>query len=91
MRKLATFDLGVSDMTGRELKQVFKKARCLRCCITLPAFFVGFVVAVGLALYLVFVRNSPLDTAGVFICVALMSIPPMVYIIFGQAVVAICA
>jgi peptide/nickel transport system permease protein len=30
-----------------------------------------------------------LDTAGVFFCVGLMSIPAMVYIIFGQAVVAL--
>jgi peptide/nickel transport system permease protein len=46
-------------------------------------------IATGLALFLVFWRHSALDTMGVFICVALMSIPAMVYIIFGQAVVAL--
>ena len=46
-------------------------------------------MAVGFALFLVFVRKSALDTGGVILCVALMSVPPMVYIIFGQAVVAL--
>jgi peptide/nickel transport system permease protein len=87
--KLATFDLGVSDVTGRELKQVFKEGAVPSLLLTLPAYIVGFCVATGLALFLVFVRNSALDTGGVFLCVALMSIPPMVYIIFGQAVVAL--
>lgn len=89
MRKLATFDLGVSDVTGRELKEVFQEGAIPSLLITLPAYLAGIVMAVGFALYLVFVRRSALDTTGVFICVGLMSIPPMVYIIFGQAVVAL--
>jgi peptide/nickel transport system permease protein len=89
MRKLATFDLGVSDVTGRELKEVFREGALPSLLITLPAYLVGIAMAVGFALYLVFVRKSMLDTTGVFICVGLMSVPPMVYIIFGQAVVAL--
>lgn len=89
MRKLATFNLGVSDVTGRELKEVFSEGALPSLLITLPAYLAGIVMAVGFALYLVFVRKSMLDTTGVFICVGLMSIPPMVYIIFGQAVVAL--
>lgn len=89
MRKLATFDLGVSDVTGRELKDVFREGAIPSLLLTLPAYIAGFFMAVGFALYLVFVRKSALDAAGVFVCVGLMSIPPMVYIIFGQAVVAL--
>jgi peptide/nickel transport system permease protein len=86
---LATFDLGVSDVTGRELKQVFREGAVPSLLLTLPAYIVGFCAATAIALFLVFVRNSALDTAGVFLCVALMSVPAMVYIIFGQAVVAL--
>ena len=89
MGKLATFDLGVSDVTGRELKEVFREGAIPSLLLTLPAYIVGFFMAVGFALYLVFVRKSALDTAGVIVCVGMMSIPPMVYIIFGQAVVAL--
>jgi peptide/nickel transport system permease protein len=89
MRKFATFDLGKSDVTGREISTVFKAGATPSLLITLPAFFTGLTIAVILSLYLVFLRNSPLDSAGVFLCVALMSIPAMVYIIIGQGVVAL--
>lgn len=89
MWKLATFDLGVSDVTGRELKEVFADGAKASLALMVPAYIVGFLMATGLALFLVFARHSALDTAGVIVCVALMSIPAMVYIIFGQAVVAL--
>ena len=89
LKKLATFELGVSDVTGRDLKEVFREGAIPSLLITLPAFFVGLALAVGVALYLVFVRNSILDTLGVLGAVALMSIPAMVYIIFGQAIIAL--
>ena len=87
--KLATFRLGVSDVTGRDLRDVFKEGAVPSLLITVPAFLVGLMLAVTLALYQVFVRDTPLDTLGALAAVALMSVPPMVYIIFGQAVVAL--
>lgn len=89
MWNLLTFDLGVSDVTGRDLKEVFAEGAVPSLLLMLPAYITGFFMATGLALYLVFVRKSALDTAGVIVCVALMSIPPMVYVIFGQAVLAL--
>jgi peptide/nickel transport system permease protein len=87
--KLARFDLGVSDVTGRELGTVFKEGAIPSLTLMLPAYITGFIMATGLALFLVFVRNSALDFFGAIVCVALMSVPAMVYIIFGQAVVAL--
>ena len=89
MRSLAVFNLGVSDVSGRELKEVFREGAIPSLLLTGPAFIAGFFMAVGFALFLVFVRKSALDTGGVVLCVALMSVPPMVYIIFGQAVIAL--
>ena len=89
MAKLATFDLGKSDVTGRSLATLFKEGAIPSLLITVPAFFVGFAVAVALSLYLVFVRNSLLDLWGILFCVALMSIPVMVYVIFGQYLMAV--
>ncbi len=89
MWNLMTFDLGVSDVTGRDLKEVFADGAIPSLLIMLPAYVTGFFMATGLALYLVFVRKSALDTAGVIVCVALMSVPPMVYVICGQALVAL--
>ncbi len=89
VKKLATFRLGVSDVTGRDLKEVFKEGAIPSLLITMPAFFVGIALAVSIALYQVFVRDTPLDTFGALAAVAMMSLPPMVWIIFGQAVVAL--
>jgi peptide/nickel transport system permease protein len=87
--KFTTFDFGKSDVTGRPLKDVFKTGAIPSLLITVPAFFAGLATAVAFALVLVFLRNSPIDTAGTIFCVVLMSLPTMIYIIFGQALVAI--
>lgn len=88
MRRLAVFDFGTSDVTGRPLKQVFAVGALPSLLITLPAFVIGFAFALGLALYLVFVRNAAMDFIATLLCVALMSFPIMVYVIFGQYMVA---
>ena len=58
-------------------------------CITLPGFFTGIVAALGLALYQVFARNSAADRNLTILCVMMMSVPVIIYIIFGQAVLAL--
>ncbi len=89
MRQYASLDLGKSDTTDRPISEVFREGAIPSLLITVPAFFTGLAMAVVLSLYLVFLRHSPIDTSGVFVCVALMSIPPMVYIFFGQGVIAL--
>ena len=87
--RVSHFDLGLSDKTGESLNSKFAEGAIPSLCITLPAFLVGLCFSIGLALYQVFVRNSALDRLGTFVCVALMSIPAMVYIIFGQSVLTL--
>lgn len=89
VKKLATFDLGTSWKTGRDLREVFLTGAGPSLMITLPGFLAGLISAVGLALYQVFVRNSMLDRSMTLLAVALMSIPTVVYIIFLQAVAAL--
>ncbi len=88
MGRLATFDLGASDVSGRPLRDVFIQGALPSLLLTLPAFMAGLALSVGLALYLVFIRNAKVDLFASFLCVALMSIPVMVYVIFGQFLVA---
>ena len=89
LAKLATFDLGVSDVTKESLGEKFRAGAIPSLLLTVPAMLVALCMSVGLALYQVFVRHSILDTAGSLLCVALMSVPPMAYIIAGQAVLAL--
>jgi len=88
MGRLATFDLGTSDVSGRPLREVFAQGVLPSLLLTLPAFLLSIALGVGLALYLVFIRNAVVDLAASLFCVALMSVPVMVYVIFGQFMVA---
>lgn len=88
-KKLATFDLGYSDRSDAPLNPLFRHCAVPSLLITLPAFIAGFFMAVGLSLFLTLVRDSKLDFAGGIVCIALMSLPPMIFIIVGQAVIAL--
>lgn len=87
--RLTTFSFGTSWVTGRDLREVFAGGAVASLLITVPGFFTAVLVSIGLALYQVFVRNSLLDRSLTLVTVALMSLPAMVYIIFGQAGVAL--
>jgi len=87
--RLVTFQFEPSWRTGRDMREVFMKGAGPSLLITLPGFVCGLLVAVGIALYQVFVRNSVMDRSMTLVAVALMSVPAMVYIIFGQAVIAL--
>lgn len=88
MVRLASFDLGTSDVTGRPLREVFAQGALPSLLLTVPAFLASLVMAVGLALYLVFIRNAAIDFVATILCVAMMSVPVMVYVIFGQFMAA---
>src|SRR6188768_3220709 len=89
VKNLVTFQFGTSWVTKRELRDVFTTGVGPSLMITLPGFFAAFGASVALALMQVFVRNSPLDRGLTLLSVALMSVPTMVYVIFGQSVLAL--
>jgi len=84
MRRFATFDLGTSFATNEPVMDMIKRGAIPSLCITLPAFILGLFLSVSAALLLVFVRDSLIDRWGTVICVASMSIPITVYVIYGQ-------
>lgn len=89
IESLVTFDLGVSDQTGQPVIERFKQGAVPSLSITLPAFFLGLALAVASSLFLVYIRETKIDFAGTVFAVALMSIPVMVYVIFGQWLFAV--
>lgn len=89
MKALATFDLGRSLSTNEPVLTMFKRGALPSLMITLPAFLAGIAMAVSIALFLVYVRDTPLDTAGIILAVTLMSIPVMIDVIFGQWLFAV--
>lgn len=89
LHNLTRLDFGRSLTTDLPLSGVVAQGAIPSLLITAPAFFLALWLSVVAALYLVFLRDSKVDTAGTVLCVALMSLPAMVYIIFGQSLAAI--
>lgn len=89
VKNLATFKFGTTWVTGRDVGEVFVTGVVPSLMITLPGFFAALFASLGVALFQVFVRNSPVDRAITILSVALMSIPTMVYVIFCQAGLAL--
>jgi peptide/nickel transport system permease protein len=77
------FDFGFSD-DGRDIAREIRTRMWPSLAIALPAFLVGLAAAISMALMLVLFRATALDTAGVALCVFLMSVSMLFYIIGGQ-------
>lgn len=89
VKNLATLNFGTTWVTGRDLGEEFIRGAGPSLLITVPGFIAAFCASISLALFQVFVRDSPLDRGLTILTVALMSVPTMVYVIFGQAVIAL--
>jgi peptide/nickel transport system permease protein len=81
--RLFLLDFGAAD-DGRDIAREIKTRMWPSLAIALPTFLVGLLTYISFALLLVFFRGTPLDTAGVVLCVALMSISGLFYVIAGQ-------
>ena len=84
----ARFDLGISDFNDEPILNMVKRGIVPSLLITVPAFVLGLFLSLYLSLLMVFVRDSLLDKWGIVLSVAAMSIPVMVYVIFGQWIAA---
>lgn len=89
LKNTVRFEFGDSFKRGRPVTDIFKDGILPTLLITIPGFACGIIAALGLALYQVFVRNSRMDSGLTILCVALMSVPTIVYIIASQALVAL--
>ncbi|MEW5771210.1 MAG: ABC transporter permease [Pseudomonadota bacterium] len=81
--KLFAFDFGMSD-DGRDIAREIGTRMWPSLAIALPTFLVGLLCYLSFALLLAFFRGTALDTGGVILCVALMSISGLFYVIGGQ-------
>jgi peptide/nickel transport system permease protein len=81
--RMFAFDFGRAD-DGRDIGREISIRMGPSLAVALPVFVLGLFVAISFALLLVYFRATYLDTAGVVICVAMMSISGLFYIIGGQ-------
>ncbi len=81
--KLFVFDFGKAD-DGRDISHDVSNRMWASLAIALPTLLIGVAVNISFAMLLAFFRGSYLDTSGMVVCVALMSISMLFYIIGGQ-------
>jgi peptide/nickel transport system permease protein len=81
--RMFAFEFGRAD-DGRDIGREISIRMGPSLAVALPVFVLGLFAAISFALLLVYFRATYLDTAGVVICVAMMSISGLFYIIGGQ-------
>jgi peptide/nickel transport system permease protein len=81
------FRFGAAD-DGRDIANEIRTRMWPSLALALPVFLVGLLVNITFALILAFFRATYVDTAGVVLCVAMMSISGLFYIIGGQFLVS---
>jgi len=85
--RLFAFDFGPAD-DGRDIVQDIRQRMMPSLAIAVPVFLVGLLANITFALLIAFFRATYVDTAGVVLCVMLMSISTLFYIIGGQYLVS---
>jgi peptide/nickel transport system permease protein len=82
--RLLAFDLGQSDVTGRDIAAEIRRRMGPSLAIAVPTFLIGMAVEITIALIIAFCRGTYLDRWGTVTCVFLMSVSSLFYIIGGQ-------
>ncbi|MBT3266191.1 ABC transporter permease [Candidatus Poribacteria bacterium] len=80
------FDFGASDQARRSITREISRRMGPSLMITTPMFFASVLVNVFFAMVVAFYRGTYLDTWGVVLCVAMMSVSLLFYIIGAQYV-----
>lgn len=83
-RRMLTFDLGKSDADNVPIARRIREGAGPSLLLTVPMFAFGLLLGVGVSLFVALFRETYIDRAGVLLSVLLMSIPMLLYIIFGQ-------
>ena len=81
--RLFAFQFGTSDQ-GRDIGFDIRTRMWASLAIALPVFLIGLAAYITFALLLALFRATAFDTAGVVVCVVLMSVSGLFYIIGGQ-------
>ncbi len=84
VKSAVTMDFGYSWSSKQEIWQMIKAGALPSLAIALPAFLIANSFAITISLLVAFYRGKAIDKVVVIVCVAMMSIPSLAYILFGQ-------
>jgi peptide/nickel transport system permease protein len=85
-RRMLTFDFGRSDADDSLISARLWEGMGPSLSLTVPLFVFGLLLAVALALFVAFFRETYIDHAVLVLCMLTMSVAGLLYIIAGQYV-----
>lgn len=88
LKQSLLWDWGVSWSTKQNVNQMISSSIGASLSLSLPAYTISVLLALLLALLATAKKNSWLDRSLCFLCFVLMSLSFLVYIIYGQKVLA---
>jgi peptide/nickel transport system permease protein len=83
-RRMLTFDFGTSDADDTPIMRRIKDGIGPSLVLTVPLFVLSLGLAIPMALFVAFFRETYIDRAGVVFCVLAMSVSILLYIIGAQ-------
>ena len=86
LKEIVTLDFGESWrlQKGRPVTEMLAEGVLPSLSLAVPAFVLEMLLAISLALFCAYYRNSVADITTVIATVAMMSVPALSYILFGQ-------
>lgn len=84
LRQAVTLDFGESWKTKRPVLEMVEDGVGPSLSLAAPAFLMSLWLAISLALFCAYHRGSVADVTTMIVTVAMMSVPALSYIIFGQ-------
>ncbi len=79
-----TFDFGYSWSSKQKIWEMIKVGAGPSLSVTFPLFIMTLIISISVALLVAFYRGKMIDKFVLFISIAMMSIPSLAYILFGQ-------
>jgi len=79
-----TFDFGYSWSSKQNIWELIKAGSIPSLSITVPVFVLTNIFSISLALLVAFYRGKLIDKIVLIVSIAMMSIPSLAYILFGQ-------
>lgn len=87
-KQICTFDFGRSFASNQKISTLMFNGMLPSLVLAAPIFFVEAMVAIAIALFAAYYRNTWIDRSLVVLCVVGMSVSYLVYILVGQYVLA---
>jgi peptide/nickel transport system permease protein len=88
-RRMLSFDFGRSDADDVPIGRRLREGVGPSLSLTLPLFALGLPLALGLALFVAFFRDTAIDRVGLVAAVVAMSVSILIYILGGQYVIGV--